>query len=314
MELHTLGVDGGYTQADVIEVARAFTGWTVMPVDPGAIGGIAQRMDKERKAGGDAFRRQGEFLFRADQHDAGPKTILGRPFPAGRGIEDGEEVLDVLAAEPATAHHLAYQLAVRFVSDHPSPQLVGRLAGVYRQSGGDIRRVVRAIAESPEFWSPRIARLQGQVAVRARRLGPARPERRRPGAPGRRSTGSPASASRSTPTSRRPGYPDRNEAWMSSGTLLSRLNFGLQLASGKVAGVKVDLASLTAPLPHQPPRSWQEAMNVYPPLLLPERNVDQDAAVLGRLAAAAKPGGKGAPTPAQEVVGMLLGSPEFQRR
>jgi hypothetical protein len=109
------------------------------------------------------------------------------------------------------------------------------------------------------------------------------------------------------------GYPDRNEAWMSSGTLLSRLNFGLQLASGKVAGVKVNLTSLTAALP-RPPQSWQEAMNVYPPLLLPERNVDQDAAVLARLAAASKPGGKGAPTPAQEVVGMLLGSPEFQRR
>jgi uncharacterized protein (DUF1800 family) len=280
MELHTLGVDGGYTQADVIQVARAFTGWTVMPVDPGAIGGIAQRMDKERKAGGDAFRRQGEFLFRADQHDAGPKVILGQRFPAGRGIEDGEEVLDVLAAHPATAHHLAYQLAVRFVSDHPSPQLVDRLAGVYQQSGGDVRRVVRAIAESPEFWSPeaRGAKVKSPFELAASALRALNADVKVPGKTldWIARLGEPL-YSYQPPT----GYPDRNEAWMSSGTLLSRLNFGLQLASGKVAGVKVD------------------------------------AAVLAQLAAtspAAMPGGKGVPTPAQQAVGMLLGSPEFQRR
>lgn len=313
MELHTLGVDGGYSQTDVIEVARAFTGWTVMPVDPGAAGGIAQRMEKERKIGGGAFRRQGEFLFRADQHDAGPKVILGQQLPVGRGIEDGEEVLDLLADHPATARYLAYQLAVRFVSDHPSPQLVDRLAGVYRQSGGDIRRIVRAVAESPEFWSSeaRGSKVKSPFELAASAL---------------RALGADIQVPKKTldwiaklgeplysyqpPT----GYPDRNEAWMSSGTLLSRLNFGLQLASGKVAGVKVDLAALTAPLPQQPPESWQEAMNVYPPLLLPETNVDQDANILGRLAAASKPRSKGAPTPAQEVVGMLLGSPEFQRR
>jgi len=280
MELHTLGVDGGYTQADVIEVARAFTGWTVMPGDPGAVGGLAQKMEKERKVGGGAFRRQGEFLFRADQHDAGPKVILGRRFPAGRGIEDGEQLLDVLAARPATAHHLAYQLAVHFVSDHPSPQLVDRLANVYQRSGGDIRRVVRAIAESPEFWSAeaRGSKVKSPFELAASAL---------------RAVGADVQAPKKTldwiarlgeplysyqpPT----GYPDRNEAWMSSGTLLSRLNFGLQLASGKVAGVKVD------------------------------------AAALARLAAASPasmPGGKGASTPAREVVGMLLGSPEFQRR
>jgi uncharacterized protein (DUF1800 family) len=275
MELHTLGVDGGYTQTDVIEVARAFTGWTVMPVDPGAIGGISQKMDKERKIGGGAFRRQGEFLFRADQHDAGPKMILGRQLPAGRGIEDGEEVLDVLAAHPATAHHLAYQLAVRFVSDHPSPQLVERLAGVYRQSGGDIRQVVRAIAESPEFWSSeaRGSKVKSpfELAASALRALDADVQMPKKTLDWIAKLGEPL-YSYQPPT----GYPDRNEAWMSSGTLLSRLNFGLQLAAGKVAGVKVDAAALT------------------------------------RLASGS-PGGKGAPQ-AREVVGMLLGSPEFQRR
>ena len=314
MELHTLGVDGGYSQQDVIQVARAFTGWTVVPVDPGAFGGIAQKMERERKIGGRGFRRQGEFLFRADQHDAGPKVILGQSFPAGRGIEDGEEVLDLLAAHPATAHHLAYKLAVRFVSDHPSPQLVGRLARVYQGSGGDVRRVVRAMAESPEFWSreARGAKVKSPFELAASAL---------------RALGADVQTPKKTldwiarlgeplysyqpPT----GYPDRNEAWMNSGTLLSRLNFGLQLASGKLAGVKVDLASLNSPRSPRPPQSWEEAMNVYPPLLLPEGDTEQEAAVLARLAASGpKAAVRGAPTPAQEVVGMLLGSPEFQRR
>jgi len=108
------------------------------------------------------------------------------------------------------------------------------------------------------------------------------------------------------------GYTDRNEAWMNSGTLLSRLNFGLQLASGRLAGVKVDLAALNSPGSPRPPQSWQEAMNVYPPLLLSEGQ-EQETAILARLAGP-RAAVKGAPTPAQEVVGMLLGSPEFQRR
>ncbi len=129
MELHTLGVDGGYTQDDVVQVARAFTGWSLLP--PGPLRGEAERrLRLVRRAGGLGFESAGEFLFRADLHDAGEKMVLGKRLPAGRGIEDGKDVLDLLAAHPATARHLATKLAVRFVSDTPPQALVDRLAAV----------------------------------------------------------------------------------------------------------------------------------------------------------------------------------------
>src|ERR1700681_9039 len=144
MELHTLGVDGGYTQQDVIEVARAFTGWGVLPAGKNREQ-AENRLARVERVGGLGFHSEGEFLFRADQHDAGEKTILGTRFPAGRGIEDGEAVLDLLAANRATARHIASQLAVRFVSDHPPQALVDRLTEVYLKTGGDSCRMVFVI-------------------------------------------------------------------------------------------------------------------------------------------------------------------------
>ena len=130
MELHTLGVDGGYTQQDVIEVARALTGWTL---DRGAQGGA--------------------FVFRPQVHDAGAKVILGQSFPAGRGVEEGEAVLDLLARHPKTATFIATKLARRFVSDTPPVALVERAAATFRATDGDIRAVLRTIVTSPEFFS-----------------------------------------------------------------------------------------------------------------------------------------------------------------
>src|SRR5581483_346402 len=128
MELHTLGVDGGYTQKDVQEVARALTGWT--------------------------FNRQtGAFQFNPNIHDADSKVILGHGFPAGRGIEDGEEVLDILARAPQTAHFITTKLARHFVSDDPPASLIDRCSGVFSRTDGDIRETIRCIAESPEFFS-----------------------------------------------------------------------------------------------------------------------------------------------------------------
>ena len=130
LELHTLGVDGGYTQKDVIAVARALTGWT---------------LDNPRQGGG--------FIFREGQHDAEPKIVLGHTMPAGRGEEDGEEVLDIVARHPATAHHIAFELVRRFVSDTPSVTLVNRVAETYRRTDGDIKAMLRTIFTSPEFFS-----------------------------------------------------------------------------------------------------------------------------------------------------------------
>ncbi|MEO8334859.1 MAG: DUF1800 domain-containing protein, partial [bacterium] len=129
LELHTLGVDGGYTQQDVIEVARSLTGWTMNP------------------------RQNAEFVFNPQIHDAGQKTVLGHVLPAGRGIEDGEAVLDIVARSPQTARFIARKLATRFVSDNPPKELVERAAQTFMKTDGDIREVVRTIVTSPEFFS-----------------------------------------------------------------------------------------------------------------------------------------------------------------
>jgi len=364
MELHTLGVDGGYTQQDVVEVARAFTGWGVMP--PGKNREQAQnRLARVEKAGGLGFHSEGEFLFRADQHDAGEKTILGTRFPAGRGIEDGDAVLDLLAANRATAKHIAGQLAVRFVSDHPSQALVDRLTDVYLKTGGDSRRLLIAIAESPEFWSKDAvgAKVKSPFELAASAL---------------RATGSHLEDPKETlkwiarmgqplyayqaPT----GYPDRAEAWVNTGSLLNRMNFGLQLAAGRVKGINLDLPALDG---GREPESREAALKTYSALLMPGRDLSSTLKLLtpmvtdpnlakkvdkaspkdsGRSGAAGgdaddellaagsemgtakgvqavkvrgklgdepkEPIDRRPPTPLEQVVGVILGSPEFQRR
>ena len=120
MELHTLGVDGGYTQKDVIELARILTGWTI---------------DRPQQGGG--------FVFRPQMHDTGEKTVLGKTFPAGSGEEEGERLLDMLAQHPATAQHIAFKLAQRFVADEPPAALVDRAAKKFLDTKGDLREVTR---------------------------------------------------------------------------------------------------------------------------------------------------------------------------
>jgi uncharacterized protein (DUF1800 family) len=136
LELHTLGVDGGYTQHDVVEVARALTGWTIaLPREPS------------------------KFAFRQDQHDTLEKTVLGHKLRAGRGIEDGEEVLAIIARHPSTAHYISLKLARRLVSDDPPPALVERAAATFTRTDGDIAQVVRTIVTSPSSSRvPRFAR------------------------------------------------------------------------------------------------------------------------------------------------------------
>jgi uncharacterized protein (DUF1800 family) len=361
MELHTLGVDGGYSQQDVVEVARAFTGWTILPVQPKAREAAETRLARAERAGGLGFHREGDFLFRADRHDAAAKTVLGTQLPAGRGIEDGEAVLDLLAAHRATARHIAAKLAVRFVSDHPPQALVDRLTGVYLKTGGDIRRLVAAIAESPEFWSRDAvgAKIKSPFELAASAL---RATGGEVGDPREllkwiNRMGQPLYAYQA-PT----GFPDRAEAWVNTGSLLNRMNFGLQLAANRVKGVSLDLPALNAG--HEP-ASREEGLRTYAALLMPGRDltatlklltpmvadpnlakrVDQAAPkdtgkttkkgdedlldtspekgtrmpqtlkVRGRLGDEPKePVDRRAPTPLEQVVGVILGSPEFQRR
>jgi uncharacterized protein (DUF1800 family) len=294
MELHTLGVDGGYTQQDVVEVARAFTGWTIMP--PGRRREeIERRMRGARLVG---FEREGEFLFRADVHDSGAKTVLGKKLPAGRGIEDGmmdgEAVLDLLALHPATAKHLASKLAVRFVSDKPSPALVDRLAAVYLKSGGQVKPVLQAIAESPEFWDSVGEKIKSPFELAASAVRGLDGDVRDP----RETLRWIADMGQKLYAYQAPtGYPDRAEAWVNTGSLVSRMNFGLQLASGRVQGVDFELPGTTGPR--------GERLRAHAERLLPGRDLKPALALM-------EPKLEG--DSAEQVVGVILGSPEFQRR
>ncbi|MEM1202439.1 MAG: DUF1800 domain-containing protein [Acidobacteriota bacterium] len=358
MELHTLGVDGGYDQDDVREVARAFTGWATYP--PGRRGAdLERRIERARRFPGAGFVIEEDFVFRADVHDAGAKTVLGHRLPAGRGIEDGRQVLDLLVTHPSTARHLARKLAVRFVSDDPPEALVERLAESFQRTGGDLRGMTRTLVESPEFWSPEARRqkIKSPFELTASALRAVGAEIVDPGETVRwiARLGQPLYAYQA-PT----GYPDRADAWVNAGALLGRMNFGLQLATGRIPGLRLDHGALDG---HREPASLEEALETYVPLLLPERDpksivpkllpVIRDpelATKVQQLAPAAdtavaddglwgedddwsplqEPQGRRwrgrrwdrrPPPPTQvddrpvaHVVGVILGSPEFQRR
>jgi uncharacterized protein (DUF1800 family) len=213
MELHTLGVDGGYTQKDVQEVARALTGWTI-----------------------EAPQLGGGFVFRSELHDAGEKVVLGHRLSPGRGIEDGEDVLDILARAPGTARFIATKLARHFVSDDPPPALVDRCASTFSKSDGDIRETMRCIIGSPEFFSRAAYRSKVktpfELVTSALRAMNAQPDTTPRSAQIVAQLGQPIFG-RQTPD----GWPDRGDAWMNSGAILNRVNFGVRVASGQVPGV-----------------------------------------------------------------------------
>lgn len=237
MELHTLGVDGGYTQKDVQEVARCFTGWTILA--PRGAGAATQAMMNGPRA--DMLRENaGSFFFNPRAHDDGEKTVLGHKISAGGGMKDGLIVLDLLARSSATAKFVATKLARHFVSDNPPAGLVDRVAAAFTKSDGDIRETLRAIFTSPEFNSPEAYRAKVkrpfELAISAIRT------------LGADTTGGPQLHQWiarmgeplygfQTPN----GYSDSAETWVNTGGLLERLNFGLTLASNRIPGTSVDL-------------------------------------------------------------------------
>jgi uncharacterized protein (DUF1800 family) len=214
LELHTLGVDGGYTQHDVIEVARALTGWTMNP------------------------RQGAEFTFRPEIHDADEKLVLGHRLPAGRGIEDGEQVLDILARHPATARFIARKLAIRFVSDDPPAALVERAAQTFLKTDGNIRETVRTIVTSPEFFSRTAYRSKVkspfELVASALRVVGAQPDTTMRSAQVVAFLGQPMFGHQAPN-----GWPETGEAWMNAGAILNRINFGLALAGGRIPGASV---------------------------------------------------------------------------
>lgn len=237
MELHTLGVDGGYTQKDVQEVARCFTGWTIFA--PRGGGAAAQARLNGPRA--EMLRENaGKFFFNPRTHDDREKIVLGHKIPAGGGINDGLTVLDMLAHSPATAKFVANKLVRHFVSDNPPAGLVDRVAAIFTKTDGDIREMLRTIFFSPEFNSA--------VAYRAKIKRPFELTISAIRTLGAETTGGPQLHQWiarmgeplygfQTPN----GYSDLAESWVNTGGLLERFNFGLMLASNRIPGTRVDL-------------------------------------------------------------------------
>jgi uncharacterized protein (DUF1800 family) len=222
MELHTLGVDGGYTQKDVGEVARCFTGWTI-------------RQPRGRP----------EFLFDSRMHDRGAKTVLGTTIPAGGGVEDGIKVIDLLAGHASTVRFIAGKLVRRFVRDDPPAALVARVADVFRDSGGDLKTTLRAIFTAPEFFSPdavgaKIKKPLELIASALRAAGgetdAAQPVLRHLVA-----MGEPLFLS-VPPT----GFPDLAATWTSPDMLLARMNFAIDLTANRIRGTRIKAGETTA--------------------------------------------------------------------
>jgi uncharacterized protein (DUF1800 family) len=322
LELHTLGVDGGYTQKDVTEAARILTGWTAVPFER-----EAQLKQYANRAAALGIVRQGDFLFAGSLHDAGAKTVLGTAFPAGQGLEEGERLLDLAAAHRSTARHLARKLAVRFVSDQPSEALVDRLSLVFTQTGGDIKAMLRAIARSDEFWQPgqRASKVKSplELVVSAARILDADLQPTAQLYDWLVDMGQPL-YNYQAPT----GFPDRAETWVSAGTVLQRMNFGLEAAGGRVLGFSYEIF---------PADSLRAVVETMLPARNPQPMLDKLQPMIGQADSLAaerpkKPEGKGnlggrlpgvdirpmtVPAAQREtatMIGLVLGSPEFQRR
>ena len=217
LELHTLGVDGGYTQQDIVTIARAFTGWSMQP-------------------------RQGSgFMFLAPRHDRGEKIVLGQTIRAGGGLDDGERVLDIVAAHPSTAKHIATKLVVRFVNDNPPAALVDRVARRFTATNGDLREVMQTLLSSPEFLSADAYRAKVKTPIEFV-------------ASALRATG--ADVRTALPLARTlkdmgmqpyfcqppTGYDETAATWVSAGALVSRMNFAVDLSKNAIRGVRVPLS------------------------------------------------------------------------
>jgi uncharacterized protein (DUF1800 family) len=294
MELHTLGVDGGYTQKDVQEVARCFTGWTIFQPRGGAAAMAARGEDARMR------RPAGTFFFNVRAHDDGEKIVLGHKIPAGGAFNDGLKVLDILAKHESTAKFIATKLVRHFVSDDPPPALIKRVAAVFTKSDGDIRETLKAIFFSNEFNSPEAYRAKikrpFELAISAIRAVGADTN----GGPGTHQwiarMGEPLYGYQ-TPN----GYSDTAESWVNTGGLLERMNFGLALAGNRIQGTQVDLSKLAGANTDKN-KMIDESLKT---ILAGEVSAATRATLVKQVEAA---------DPITKVVGLILGTPEFQRQ
>ena len=336
MELHTLGVDGGYTQQDIKEVARAFTGWTI--ADARGYGDAKARgrgMGMRQRLGVPASVASGEFYFNALLHDPGAKTVLGHRIDAG-GVQDGVAAIDLLARHPATARFIAGKLCEKFASDTPDPAMVTRVAGAFTRSDGDIRATLSALFRDPAFFTARNHRAKVKtpfelVASSLRALGAQ--------SNGREvqlllaDLGQPFYGFQA-PT----GYSEQAADWVNSGALLKRMNFAVALAANRIPGTKVELAALGDArdaraqleaglrnlLGGQVSAETKRGLLARLDQPLPEAQLSEEAMTNMAEYAPAGSGGRGQPRvrllgasgdPQKvQVAALILGSPEFQRQ
>ena len=364
MELHTLGVDGGYTQTDVTQAARILTGWTIYPMGEEGYGAAIRKLiDKvgEDKLAQKGFVHEGDFMFAFNRHDNKEKTVLGTSFSAGGGYEEGMKLFDLLAHHASTAKFICKKLAVHFVNDNPPQSLVDKMAKTFKDKDGDIKEVLITMATAPEFWDKSVIREKTKSpfelavsAVRAINANMVQPYQifQWVDKMGQKIYFYQA------PT----GFPDRAQYWINTGALLNRMNFGLAIASQRIPGEQLDLLSLNN---HHEPESASAALTTYGKILMPERDLaktvkqltpmlndpelgkkvdaaagnspvaqplsmvknedvmmDEDTKVKPRKENPRKKGGNTQPlqqtagnnTMLAQVVGILIGSPEFQRK
>lgn len=361
MELHTLGVDGGYTQTDVTQAARVLTGWTIYPFDEHGPGAAYKKViDRigEDKLAERGFVHDGDFMFAPNRHDNGEKVVLGKHFSGNGGYQEGVDLLEMLAHHPSTAKFISKEIATRFVSDNPLQSLVDKMAKTFLAKDGDIKAVLITMVNAPEFWSKDALREKtkspfelAMSSVRALNATIYQPYQLYSWIDkmGQKMYYYQA------PT----GFPDRGQYWINTGSLLNRMNFGLALASNRIPGVSIDLAALNN---HHEPESSGAALQTYAKIIMPERDLSasmkrltpllNDPTLMDKVDQAAS---KNAPktsqmeeskdnmmmaeaseTPAKidgkrgkfktkensfgdntmlaQVVGVIIGSPEFQRR
>jgi uncharacterized protein (DUF1800 family) len=307
MELHTLGVDGGYTQADVIDVARILTGWTFGEQ------GSRMQMRQARASYEDGrlvlpeidYDEAYQFRFRAEVHDAGEKTVMGHVFEAGGGQEEGVELIRMLAHHPSTARHVATQLATRFVADDPSTALVDHLAEVFLATSGDLREVTRALFTSAEFYDPAVMAnrvkspfllVTSTLRMTYGRTANARALMELLGSLGE------APYLAEPPT----GYPETSAQWASGGAMLTRMNFATSYVTGQLRGVGPDGNRLFREIRNRDGEFLPDLVDA----LLPGADASELIAVIREDLQANPPEGERGSR--VRTLSLILGSPEFQ--
>jgi uncharacterized protein (DUF1800 family) len=349
MELHTLGVDGGYKQQDIVEVAKAFTGWTI--ADPrgytkAAANEIQGKDNKQlarlqKMAGVPEDVESGEFYFNEKWHEQGEKNVLGQKINEG-GMKDGLKVIDILVAQPATAKFIARKLAVKFVSDNPSEAFVNRIAQSFQKSNGDIKTTLRTIFNDPEFYAPETyrAKIKTPFELLASSLRALDADvKTSPALIGLLNKMGEPLYGYIAPT----GYPDTAEDWVNTGALLERMNFAVALASNRIPQAKVNLSRFDGSSKQQildkavseilkgdiaPSTRQTLTKQIEQPLIEPKLDAkDTEPETETPMMQVGKGGGKRGMGGQQarllepsgnaevfKVVGLILGSPDFQRQ